>query len=225
MMKYHFILHQHTCFYSWVNCNSWEFTWQWCYHLACASDPDFPRTVRVLFEYGVVRQDYSNEWKIHGKPSKFRYQSDTHTVMLIFWAKQLPLNTQIMNVHPGGMQPVMRDTMWARRIQKMVDSNGLQKDLKEHGFNTANMWKQTIIVQVVLPNSEDLIFVQKKNNNKKNSFALSTWRESFPPQIPLWAESNREDLGTSKGAHMNIHKRYCLAWEAIWIQHSVQYLW
>ena len=37
------------------------------------------------------------------------------------------LNVRRMNVQPGGAQPAMRDTMWGRRVQKMVMEDGTPK--------------------------------------------------------------------------------------------------
>ena len=53
------------------------------------------------------------------------------------------LNVNAMNVHPGGKQPVMRDTMWAGDIQKMNYEDGTPKGMKrileERGVDTNDM--------------------------------------------------------------------------------------
>ena len=53
------------------------------------------------------------------------------------------LNVKRMNVHPGGAQPRMRDTVWVRRVQKMALYDGTPKGMKmileERGINTATM--------------------------------------------------------------------------------------
>ncbi len=53
------------------------------------------------------------------------------------------LNVDKMNVHPGGMQPAMRDTTWNGRTQKMVYPDGTPKGMKaileERGVVTIKM--------------------------------------------------------------------------------------
>ena len=53
------------------------------------------------------------------------------------------LNANKMNVHPGGAQPKMRDTIWGGRVQKMVSLNGIPKGMKkvliERGVNVTKM--------------------------------------------------------------------------------------
>ena len=53
------------------------------------------------------------------------------------------LNSKTTNVKPGGAQPPLRDTTWAGRLQKLVDSNGVPKGMKkvleERGVNTATL--------------------------------------------------------------------------------------
>ena len=53
------------------------------------------------------------------------------------------LNADKMNVGPGGKQPVMRDTIWGGKVQRMVDEHGIPKGMKtileERGVNTLGM--------------------------------------------------------------------------------------
>ena len=67
------------------------------------------------------------------------------------------LNPRVMNVNPGGQQPVMRDTVWAGAVQKLVDENGVPKGMKrvlqERGINTATMVADDM--RTVLANHED----------------------------------------------------------------------
>ena len=53
------------------------------------------------------------------------------------------LNVDKMNVHPGGKQPVMRDTVWEGLVQKLVGEDGVPKGMKviqeERGVNTKGM--------------------------------------------------------------------------------------
>ena len=123
---------------------------------ACASDASFPKSARVLLEYGAEREGYWTSEKFMAnvkdaaKIAKFKYPSEKHTVMFIFDQSSChrafsddALNARVMNVRPGGAQPAMRDALWAGRVQKMVDSNGVPKSMKqileERGINTERM--------------------------------------------------------------------------------------
>ena len=52
-------------------------------------------------------------------------------------------NVDKMNAGPGGKQPIMKDTMWEGKIQKLVDDNSIPKGMKaileERGVNTDGM--------------------------------------------------------------------------------------
>ena len=92
------------------------------------------------------------------------YTMDTHTIVWVFDQSSChrafaddTLNVRKMNVQPGGAQPAMRDTMWGRRVQKMVMDDGTPKGMKmvleERGINTRNMNADDM--RVVLANHED----------------------------------------------------------------------
>ena len=53
------------------------------------------------------------------------------------------LNVERMNVHPGGMQPAMRDTIWDGQVQRLVYADGTPKGMKvilqERGVDTKGM--------------------------------------------------------------------------------------
>ena len=40
------------------------------------------------------------------------------------------VNVSRMNVCPGGKQLCLRDAVWAGRIQRMVDNNGIPREMK-----------------------------------------------------------------------------------------------
>ena len=126
------------------------------HRLACVSDADFPKTARVLFEYGAEKEGYWTSEKFMtnivdaAKIASFKYPSEKHTVMFIFDQSSChrvfgedALNVNRMNVRPGGMQPAMHDTMWGGRVQTMIDADGVPKGMKkvleEHGINTSRM--------------------------------------------------------------------------------------
>ncbi len=96
--------------------------------------------------------------------AEFKYRSDKYTVVWLFDQSSCQkayaddaLNAKRMNVKPGGAQPSMRDTVWARKPQKMVDRNGVPKGmkqvLKERGINTEKMRGDDM--RIVLANHED----------------------------------------------------------------------
>ena len=81
--------------------------------------------------------------------AEFKYPLQKNTIVFIFdqsschkaYAEDT-LNASRMNVHPGGKQPRMRDTVWVGRVQKLVDDKGVPKGMKileEHGINTSRM--------------------------------------------------------------------------------------
>ena len=67
------------------------------------------------------------------------------------------LNLKCMNVKPGGAQPVMQDTCWNGKIQKMVLSDGRPKGMKlvleERGVDTTKM--KAADMALVLGNHHD----------------------------------------------------------------------
>ena len=48
-----------------------------------------------------------------------------------------------MNVHDGGKQPFMKDTIWNGQVQRMVTAGGTQKGMKtvleERGIDTSGL--------------------------------------------------------------------------------------
>ena len=82
--------------------------------------------------------------------AEFKYPFNKFTLVWLFDQssghcayKEDALNVNKMNVKPGGAQPVMRDTTWQGKIQKMVLPDGQPKGMKmileERGIDTAKM--------------------------------------------------------------------------------------
>ena len=143
--------------------------------LTKAKDASFPTTARVLLEYGADKEGYLNGERFMNnvndvcKIAKFKHPSEKHMVVFIFNQSSChrnfaddAINARVMNVQPSGAQPCMRDTVWARNPQKLVDEYGAPKGmegvLKERGINTSQMLAADM--RVVLPNHE--IFGAKK---------------------------------------------------------------
>ena len=83
--------------------------------------------------------------------AEFKYNPSTHTIIWLFDQSSYhkayapdALNANKMNVNPGGVQPLMRDTVWAGRVQRMVFNvgnvaKGMRKVLEERGINTTTL--------------------------------------------------------------------------------------
>ena len=138
--------------------------------LAKAGNPDFPKEARVLLEYGADREGYWNSDRFMANIEnaaqivEFKYPAHRYTIVWHFdqsschkaYAEDA-LNSQVMNVNPGGQQPVMRDTVWAGAVQKLVNEDGVPKGMKrvlqERGINTATMVADDM--RTVLANHDD----------------------------------------------------------------------
>ena len=135
-----------------------------------ANIPDFPKTARATLEYGADKEGYWTGERFMAnvkdavKITTLIYASTSHTVVSVFDQSSChrafadgALNVRWMNVRPGGAQPAMRDTMWGRRVQKMVLDDGTPKGMKmvleERGINTSNMNADDM--RVVLANHDD----------------------------------------------------------------------
>ncbi len=96
--------------------------------------------------------------------AEHKYPPAMHTVVWLFDQSSChkayapdALNATHMNVHPGGAQPALHDTVWAGRPQKLVGSDGVPKGMKqvleERGINTATLLAADM--RVILSNYED----------------------------------------------------------------------
>ena len=68
-----------------------------------------------------------------------------------------------LNKKPGGAQPAMRDTVWAGKMQKHVEPDGMPKEAanihEERGINTKTLILEEM--QIILANHDD--FKNEKN--------------------------------------------------------------
>ena len=124
---------------------------------AAEIDPEFPYEARQLLEYGAEREGYwtSEKFMLQMKKAvqiaEFKYNPSTHTIIWLFDQSSChkayapdALNANKMNVNPGGVQPLMRDTVWVGRVQRMVFNvgnvaKGMRKVLEERGINTTTL--------------------------------------------------------------------------------------
>ena len=114
---------------------------------------------RFLLRYGSTSEGYWNSEKflIQVKQAstiaEIKYPSCSHNIVFLFDQSDQSsghvaytvdaLNVNGMNVNPGGSLPKMRDTLWDGRVQKMVDSKGTPKGmrqvLRERGIDVSGM--------------------------------------------------------------------------------------
>ena len=99
-----------------------------------------------------------------GRIADFIYPSASHTIVWIFDQSSChrafsddALNVRRMNVRPGGAQPAMRDTVWGRRVQRMVMDDGTPKGmrmvLEERGINASRLSADDM--RIVLAHHDD----------------------------------------------------------------------
>ena len=127
------------------------------YRCAKSKDETISQFARETLEYGETREGYWTNEKFMKQLNKavkiaeVKYpkadgwnlvwifdHSSCHTAMA-----EDALDVTRMNVKPGGKQPKMHDTTWNGQIQRMVDSSGVPKGmrqvLQERGICTDNL--------------------------------------------------------------------------------------
>ncbi len=126
------------------------------FDIAKSTDQAFPRQVREIFEYGAAQEGYWTAEKFMKqieramKIAEHKYPSDTHTLVWLFDQNSChkeytpnALNTRHTNIKPGGAQPVLRDMIWAGKVQRLVFHDGTPKGMKqiveEQGINTSTL--------------------------------------------------------------------------------------
>lgn len=125
---------------------------------------------RQILHYGAASEGYwtSEKFLVQVQSAitiaEFKYPKDSNTLVWLFDQSSChcaynddALNVKRMNVKPGGAQPVMRDTCWNGKTQKMVLSDGRPKGMKlvleERGFDTTKM--KAADMALVLGNHHD----------------------------------------------------------------------
>ena len=124
--------------------------------VAKAADPKMVQKARALLEYGAERKGYWTA-EIFMKNKKMLSKllntniQPTHTLCVGFFDQSSchrafaedALNVKHMNVRPGGAQSRMRDTVWAKQVQKTVLADGTPKGMKtileERAINISSM--------------------------------------------------------------------------------------
>ena len=118
--------------------------------------------------------------------------SSCHTAMA-----EDALDASKMNVNPGGKQPVMQDTTWAGRPQKLTFALGIPKDmccaLEERGINTVRLTGPQM--KEILANHNDF-----KNEKLKvlNYLTERGHTALLFAKVPCRVQPHRASLGSSE---------------------------
>ena len=182
------------------------------YERVRAKDPTIKQEARAFLEYGESRDGYWNRDKFvtqlheaikiaevkYPKSDGWKYvwifdQSSCHTAMA-----DDALDASKMNVNPGGKQPVMRDTMWAGKVQKMVFNLGIPKGMKavleERGINTQTLKGEQM--RTILRNHDDfkneqpkiIRFLEEKGHR---ALFLPKFHPELNPIERVWAQAKQ----------------------------------
>ena len=107
------------------------------YREAVTAQPSIRKCAWEILKFGANNDGYWNNEKFlkqverAEKIAKIKYPGDSHSLIWIFDQssghrafKEDSLNVNRMNVNPGGAQPIMRDTLWSGKVQRMVLPEG-----------------------------------------------------------------------------------------------------
>ena len=139
------------------------------------------------------------------KIAKVKYSSDQYNVVWFFdhssrhtaFAEDA-LNASRMNVKPGGKQPVMHDTVYNGKAQRMVLPDGTPKGMKmvseERGVNTRHMKAEDM--RLALQEMHDFKY---EKNKVRNFIDIPGYRDFFIPKFHcelnpierVWAQSKK----------------------------------
>ena len=140
-------------------------------------DPSVPQSARIVFKYGKNRDGYWNnelfveQMEMAVKVAEAKYPARAFKHVWIFdhscghtaFAPDALVASRL-NRKPGGKQPVMHDTVWAGKPQKLVLDDGTPKGaamiLEERGIYTKTLKLEDLIV--ILSQHDDF-------KNEKNS--------------------------------------------------------
>ena len=164
-----------------------------------------------MLKYGAKFEGYWNSEKFLKqmeaaiKIAKIKYSSDQYNVIWLFdhssghtaFAED-SLNASRMNVKPGGKQPVMHDTVYNGKLQKMVLSDGTPKGMKivleERGVNTRNMKAEDM--RIALQDMHDFKYEKTKletllSNHGYRGFFIPKFHCELNPIERVWAQSKK----------------------------------
>ncbi len=138
---------------AWHNRDGYLALYTAIYQSIRAVDPSVPQSAREVFEYGQNRDGYWNndlfmeQMETAVKVAEAKYPPRIYKHVWVFhhscghtaFAPDALVASR-MNQRPGGQQPVMRDTVWAGKPQKLVmvdrTPKGAEMILEERGINT-----------------------------------------------------------------------------------------
>ena len=173
--------------------------------------PDLQQQARKLLKYGAEFEGYWNSEKFLEqveaaiKIAKVKYASDQFNVLWFFdhssghtaFAEDA-LNASRMNVKPGGKQPVMHDTVYNGKSQKMILRDGRPKGMKlvlqERGVDVSGMKGEDM--RLALQQMHDFKYEKTK---LESLLATNGYRGIFIPKFHcelnpierVWAQSKK----------------------------------
>lgn len=182
------------------------------YKHAKAKDKTIPQVARETLEYGESREGY---WSCNKfmkqlqnavKIAEIEYpRADGWNVIWIFDHSSChtamaedALDVNRMNVKPGGKQSIMHDTIWSGQVQKMYDSSGVPKGMKqvlhEHGICTDTLVADDM--RKILSNHFDF----QNKRPKINSFLESKGFRTFFNQSFIQSSTPLKEIGDKQSA-------------------------
>lgn len=139
--------------------------------------------------------------------AELKYPKETNSLIFLFDQSsghtafaENALNVNRMNVRPGGVQPVLRDTIWNGRLQRMVFSNGTPKGMRqvltEWEIDTTEMKASDL--RQVLGEMSDFKYEKTKVEHMVINWG---YRAIFYSKISLRTKSDWGLLGPSQTIH------------------------
>ena len=173
--------------------------------------PDLQQQARKLLKYGAEFEGYWNSDKFLEqveaaiKIAKVKYASDQFNVLWFFdhssghtaFAEDA-LNASRMNVKPGGKQPIMHDTVYNGKSQRMVLRDGTPKGMKlvlqERGVDVSGMKAEDM--RLALQQMHDFKYEKTKlesllATNGYRGFFIPKFHCELNPIERVWAQSKK----------------------------------
>ena len=173
--------------------------------------PDLQQHTHRLLKYGAEFEGYWNSEKFLVqveaaiKIAKVKYASYQYNVIWFFdhssghtaFAEDA-LNASRMNVRPGGKQPVMYDTIYNGKLQKMVLADGTPKGMKlvleERSVNVSGMKAEDM--RLALQQMHDFKYEKTKLENLLVSYGyrgifIPKFHCELNPVERVWAQSKK----------------------------------
>ena len=173
-------------------------------------NPSVSQSAVEIIKYGAAGDGYWNNERFLKQVRKaitvaeFKYPLDKHTLVWLFDQssghcayREDALNVNKMNVRPGGAQPIMRDTMWHGKIQKMTldgQPKGMKMILEERGIDTTKM--KAADMRLVLNSHHDFKYEKTSlehlmSEKGHRCYYLPKFHCELNPIERVWGEAKR----------------------------------